>query len=246
MAKQRPFLHQSEHCVSSQIQLGPIVRSPWLLSSDLRADAGRPAKSARHIAATLGWDIEPGRECNDHPIGDNGMDAQSTTELATTELSALEAAVDEALSAEPIDGMLPTRIRRHEFARGGRARAALHNQNSSRWVSRNSIHTALQATGGEMLFQMRIENDDCQRVAAVSIGGGERAPVRLVIMPPDGGLMRVEPVDAKQQSARPDRRILCRPDGRFPRRCLSGRHLARRAPACIRMPDLQRALNQTH
>ena len=45
-----------------------------------------------------------------------------------------------------------------------------------------------------MLFQMRLENEDCQRVAAVRIGTASERELALVIMPPDGGLMRVEPV----------------------------------------------------
>ena len=53
-----------------------------------------------------------------------------------------------------------------------------------------------------MLFQMRLENEDCQRVAAVRIGN-ERE-FALVIMPPDGGLMRVEPV---AQSSNPIAKI---------------------------------------
>ena len=124
------------------------------------------------------------------------MDAQSTTELAASELSALEAAVDEALSAEPVDTYAPeTNSDDANSLEAVELELALHNQNLVSLGFEESIRTALQATGGEILFQMRLENEDCQRVAAVRIGAddGERQ-FALVIMPPDGGLMRVEPV----------------------------------------------------
>ena len=47
---------------------------------------------------------------------------------------------------------------------------------------------------------MRVEREDCQRIAAVRIGSGEEQQFALVIMPPGGGLMRVEPVE---QSSNP-------------------------------------------
>ena len=128
------------------------------------------------------------------------MDAQSTTELATTELSALEAAVDEALSAEPLDTQSPetnssdTNSGDTNSLEAVELELALHNQNLVSLGFEESIRTALQAIGGEILFQMRLENEDCQRVAAVRIGSDGERQFALVIMPPDGGLMRVEPV----------------------------------------------------
>ena len=41
---------------------------------------------------------------------------------------------------------------------------------------------------------MRMEHEDCQRIAAVRLGRGDEQQFALVIMPPGGGLMRVEPV----------------------------------------------------
>ena len=67
-----------------------------------------------------------------------------------------------------------------------------------------AIRTALDRVGGEILFQMRVEDRDCQRVAAVRLGQGQEAEFALVIMPPGGGLMRVEPV---AQSSNPLARI---------------------------------------
>ena len=55
---------------------------------------------------------------------------------------------------------------------------ALHNQNLVSLGFEDSFQTALKAIGGEMLFQMRLENEDCQRVAAVRIGSDDGAPVR--------------------------------------------------------------------
>ena len=72
---------------------------------------------------------------------------------------------------------------------------ALHNQNLISLGFEESVQTALKDTGGEMLFQMRVEREDCQRVAAVRLGSGEEQQFALVIMPPGGGLMRVEPVE---------------------------------------------------
>lgn len=72
---------------------------------------------------------------------------------------------------------------------------ALQNQNLISLGFEDSIRTALAGIGGEMLFQMRIEREDCQRIAAVRIGQGEEQQFALVIMPPGGGLMRVEPLE---------------------------------------------------
>jgi len=71
---------------------------------------------------------------------------------------------------------------------------ALQNQNLVSLGFEESIRTALEGVGGEVLFQMRLEKEDCQRVAAVRIGIGEEQEFALVIMPPGGGIMRVEPV----------------------------------------------------
>jgi hypothetical protein len=108
------------------------------------------------------------------------MDAQSTTELATS-----EPATAEAPTAEPADANSLEAVE---------LELALHNQNLVSLGFEESILTALKATGGEILFQMRLENKDCQRVAAVRIGREDERQFALVIMPPDGGLMRVEPV----------------------------------------------------
>jgi hypothetical protein len=81
---------------------------------------------------------------------------------------------------------------------------ALHNQNLVSLGFEESIRAALEGTGGEMLFQMRLEDGDCQRVAAVRIGSREEQEFALVIMPPGGGIMRVEPVN---QSSNPLARI---------------------------------------
>jgi hypothetical protein len=55
---------------------------------------------------------------------------------------------------------------------------------------------ALAAVGGELLFQMRLENvDDCRHVAAVTLGTGDHRRVALVILPPEGA-MRIEPVES--------------------------------------------------
>src|SRR5262245_47202400 len=111
------------------------------------------------------------------------MDAPSSTELATT-----ESALAEALAAE---GSL-TEMAETNSLEAVELELALQNQNLISLGFEESIRTALQTTGGEILFQMRMENDDCQRIAAVRIGNGTEQQLALVIMPPGGGLMRVE------------------------------------------------------
>ena len=158
------------------------------------------------------------------------MNAQSTTELealefATIELTASDLAMDELVATGPAPAeqadtnLADTNLADTNSLEAVELELALHNQNLVSLGFEESIHTALKAIGGEMLFQMRLENEDCQRVAAVRIGSEERQ-FALVIMPPDGGLMRVEAGGAKQQSDRQDHRILCRADGRLPRRGL--------------------------
>lgn len=58
-----------------------------------------------------------------------------------------------------------------------------------------SVRRALAAVGGELLFQMRLENvADCRHVAAISLGTGAERRIALVILPPEGA-MRIEPVE---------------------------------------------------
>ncbi|MDW6020946.1 hypothetical protein SAZ10_04135 [Mesorhizobium sp. BAC0120] len=123
------------------------------------------------------------------------MDAPSSTELATS-----ESALAERLTAQ---GSLAATAETNSLE-AVELELALHNQNLISLSFEDSIRTALQSTGGEILFEMRMENEDCQRVAAVRIGSGEEKQFALVIMPPGGGLMRVEPVD---QSTNPLARI---------------------------------------
>ena len=114
------------------------------------------------------------------------MDAPSSTELATS-----ESALAERLTAE---GSLAETAETNSLE-AVELELALQNQNLISLGFEESIRTALQSTGGEILFQMRMEREDCQRIAAVRIGSGEEQQFALVIMPPGGGLMRVEPVD---------------------------------------------------
>ncbi|HTV67415.1 MAG TPA: hypothetical protein VMF90_02660 [Rhizobiaceae bacterium] len=58
----------------------------------------------------------------------------------------------------------------------------------------DSLKAALDRLGGKLLFDMRLDNvDNCQRVAAVRLGDGAEKQFALVIMPPSGGPVRVEP-----------------------------------------------------
>ncbi len=111
-------------------------------------------------------------------------------ELSSEALTANDAATRESVAVESLETV--------------ELELALHNQNLVSMGFEDSIRAALERTGGEILFQMRIENEDCQRVAAVRIGDGEEREFALVIMPPNGGLMRVEPL---AQSTNPLARI---------------------------------------
>ena len=54
---------------------------------------------------------------------------------------------------------------------------------------------ALGTVGGKLLFQMRLDNgDDCQHVAAITLGEGDERRVALVILDAEGS-MRLEPVE---------------------------------------------------
>lgn len=54
---------------------------------------------------------------------------------------------------------------------------------------------ALDAVGGKLLFQMRLDNgDDCQHVAAITLGEDGARRVALVILNAEGA-MRLEPVE---------------------------------------------------
>ena len=145
-------------------------------------------------------------------LGATGEETASTTEAATTGIT--EAAGDIGVAGQPavvagdqmVSGQEPAAIvgehvdTLDESLEAVELELALHNQNLISLGFEESIQTALKDIGGEMLFQMRVEREDCQRIAAVRIGSGEEQQFALVIMPPGGGLMRVEPVE---QSSNP-------------------------------------------
>jgi hypothetical protein len=117
----------------------------------------------------------------DEPVADEPeASAQAPVDQASVEQASAEQASVEQADANSLEAV--------------ELELALHNQNLVSLGFEESIQTALKEIGGEMLFQMRLENEDCQRVAAVRIGNDTERQFALVIMPPDGGLMRVEPV----------------------------------------------------
>ena len=71
---------------------------------------------------------------------------------------------------------------------------ALHNQNLVSLGFEELIRTALKATGGEILFQMRSRTKTASTLRRSASAATSEREFALVIMPPDGGLMRVEPV----------------------------------------------------
>jgi hypothetical protein len=74
--------------------------------------------------------------------------------------------------------------------------AALQNEDIVSQDFENSLRAALTATGGALLFQMHIDNETAhEHVAAISVGAGKDRRFFLVILPADGGKLRVEPVE---------------------------------------------------
>jgi hypothetical protein len=134
------------------------------------------------------------------------MSAQSSTEIAGTDVADIEPAATDAMIELSMEELTAPDVATQEIARESleavELELELHNQNLVSLGFEESIRVALERIGGEILFQMRIENEDCQRVAAVRLG--DERELALVIMPPNGGLMRVEPV---AQSTNPLARI---------------------------------------
>ena len=62
-----------------------------------------------------------------------------------------------------------------------------------------SVRRAVESVGGRLLFQMRLDGaEDCQRVAAVSVGADEERKFALVVMPADGSAPRVEAIETSK------------------------------------------------
>jgi hypothetical protein len=63
----------------------------------------------------------------------------------------------------------------------------------------SSLRAALAATGGALLFQMHIDNDAAhEHVAAISVGKAENRQFFLVVLPADGGTLKIEPVETSR------------------------------------------------
>jgi len=157
----------------------PIVEAATAASGGAPGESLDAAELELAIATS---DIEP-----------SGLEASP----ATTRVQALGAANDAVGSPQEI--FLPATAAEDAAAAGESLETvefelALQNQNLVSLGFEESIRTALEGVGGEVLFQMRLEEQDCQRVAAVRIGKGDDQEFALVIMPPGGGIMRVEPV----------------------------------------------------
>lgn len=74
--------------------------------------------------------------------------------------------------------------------------AALQDQDIVGQDFERSLQTALATTGGTLLFQMQIDKDEGhEHVAAISIGAAEERRLFLVVLPADGGKLKLEPVE---------------------------------------------------
>lgn len=58
-----------------------------------------------------------------------------------------------------------------------------------------ALDRVISSACGEILFRFTSDDADGDTVAAVRLGGGEDRIIALVILPPDGGSLRVEPVE---------------------------------------------------
>lgn len=57
------------------------------------------------------------------------------------------------------------------------------------------VSSAIEKIGGELLFQVHFAEQE-EHVAAVSMGSGDERQFVLIILPADGGPLRVEPAEA--------------------------------------------------
>ena len=56
------------------------------------------------------------------------------------------------------------------------------------------VQSAIEKIGGELLFRVHFDNaEQSEHVAAVSMGNGDERQFVLIILPADGGPVRVEP-----------------------------------------------------
>jgi hypothetical protein len=75
--------------------------------------------------------------------------------------------------------------------------AALQSQDIVAQDFEKSLQAALAATGGALLFQMHIDNEKAhEHVAAISVGTAKDRRFFLVILPAEGGKLRVESVES--------------------------------------------------
>jgi len=58
-----------------------------------------------------------------------------------------------------------------------------------------ALNRVLSSAGGEVLFRIAGDAEEAEKVAAVRLGDGEARLIALVILPPNGAPLRVEPVD---------------------------------------------------
>jgi hypothetical protein len=193
---------------SVRVALAEIAEAP---GAGTDADGARPEAAAAAAVAEESADgsldddaleLAMSREDLEPPV----LEEQTPETLAEAPGEAHAAADSREASAAPIAlaAMAQDAAAAGESLETVEFELALQNQNVVSLGFEGSIRTALEGVGGEVLFQMRLEKEDCQRVAAVRIGTGEEREFALVIMPPGGGIMRVEPVS---QSTNPLARI---------------------------------------
>lgn len=181
------------------------------LFDDVGADADEEFSLVAEDEITLAADeslsveeIEPADAGENEELDLGRDEAALHREDAPLELEA-DAAVEPDLEAEDIDleaelerelqplEPAPDPIAVHDLETV-ELELTLQHEDLVKLTFEDSLKAALDRLGGKLLFDMRLDNvDNCQRVAAVRLGEGNEKQFALVIMPPSGGPVRVEP-----------------------------------------------------
>jgi hypothetical protein len=180
---------------------GPANEDPWATAEPVAA-SGEPGPLGDELAVSadeLGWTLSEADWASEQPASIVEEPVAVLAEPRTAE-DRVPVGEQQPVTSEPQAASASSEPIYDDTLEAVELELALQNQNLISLGFEESLHTALTEIGGEMLFQMRLEREDCQRIAAVRIGAGEQQQFALVIMPPGGGLMRVEPVE---QSSNP-------------------------------------------
>jgi len=130
-----------------------------------------------------------------------GGDVEATADLGAPNTLDLESELERELSAADIEAATEIDAAAAEAQDPREApdletvelELTLQQEDLARLTFEDSLKAALDRLDGELLFDVKLDNvDDCQRVAAVRLGDDSGRQFALVIMPQNGGSVRVE------------------------------------------------------